>query len=156
MTGSASEAEDIVQEAYMRYQGSSGREIASLKAYLSTIVTHLSLDYLKSARVEREQYIGQWLPEPVLTSAPDGILLETLEQRESLSLAFLLLLEILSPPERAVFLLHEVFDYPFDEVAEMIDKTPANCRQIFHRAKHALAERRVRFVVLHHNASINS
>lgn len=145
MTGSASEAEDIVQEAYLRYQGGAEQEVVSLKAYLSTIVTRLSLDYLKSARVEREQYIGQWLPEPVLTSAPAGIPPETLEQQESISLAFLLLLEILSPPERAVFLLREVFDYPFHEIGEIIDKSPANCRQIFHRARQAISQRRVRF-----------
>src|SRR5690348_2850194 len=104
MTGSASDAEDLVQETYLRYQASAGQEIVSLKAYLSTIITRLSLDYLKSARVAREQYFGVWLPEPILTSQ-DGELLEAaLEQQEELSLAFLRLLESLSPPERAVFL----------------------------------------------------
>src|SRR5579859_3593354 len=145
MTGSASEAEDIVQEAYLRYQAADASEIRSLKSYLSTIVTHLSLDYLKSARVEREQYVGTWLPEPLLTTPSDPVALETIEQRESISLAFLILLEALTPPERAVFLLHEVFDYPFQEIAEIIGKSPTNCRQIFHRARHSIEERRQRF-----------
>src|SRR5689334_17770601 len=113
MTGSASDAEDLVQETYLRYQASAGQEIMSLKAYLSTIITHLALDHLKSARVVREEYFGTWLPEPILTAADGGFPLESIEQQETLSLAFLRLLEALSPPERAVFLLHEVFDYPF-------------------------------------------
>ena len=108
MTGSASDAEDLVQETYLRYQASASQEIVSLKAYLSTIITRLALDYLKSARVAREQYIGAWLPEPILTSEDGGFPLADLEQQEALSLAFLRLLEALSPPERAVFLLHEV------------------------------------------------
>jgi RNA polymerase sigma-70 factor, ECF subfamily len=145
MTGSASEAEDIVQESYLRYQNTPVNEIRSLKAFLTTIVVHLCLDYLKSARVEREQYIGQWLPEPVLTTDNDLQPPAKVEQYESISLAFLVLLETLTPPERAVFLLHEVFDYSFQEIAEIIDKNPANCRQIFHRASQHLAERRQRF-----------
>jgi RNA polymerase sigma-70 factor (ECF subfamily) len=142
MTGSASEAEDLVQETWLRYQASAGQEIASLKAYLTTIITHLALDYLKSARVTREQYFGTWLPEPILTSEDGGAILE---RQEELSLAFLRLLETLSPPERAVFLLHEVFDYPFSEISEMLEKSQANCRQIFHRAKQALEDKRARF-----------
>ena len=142
MTGSASDAEDLVQETWLRYQASAGQEIASLKAYLTTIITHLALDYLKSARVTREQYFGTWLPEPILTAEDGGAILE---RQEELSLAFLRLLETLSPPERAVFLLHEVFDYPFSEIAEMLEKSTANCRQIFHRAKQALEEKRARF-----------
>jgi RNA polymerase sigma-70 factor (ECF subfamily) len=145
MTGSASESEDIVQDAYLRYQATSKSEIRSLKSYLSTIVTRLCLDYLKSARVEREHYVGEWLPEPLLTTAEELVPLETLEQRESVSLAFLVLLETLTPPERAVFLLHEVFEYPFQEIGEVIGKSSTNCRQIFHRAKHAIEERRLRF-----------
>ena len=108
MTGSASDAEDLVQETYLRYQASASQEIVSLKAYLTTIITRLALDYLKSARVAREQYIGAWLPEPILTSEDGAFPLADLEQQEALSLAFLRLLEALSPPERAVFLLHEV------------------------------------------------
>src|SRR5690348_15537950 len=118
MTGSASDAEDLVQETWLRYQASAGQEIVSLKAYLTTIITRLALDYLKSARVTREQYFGTWLPEPILTSDDGGAILE---RQEELSLAFLRLLETLSPPERAVFLLHEVFDYPFSEIAEMLE-----------------------------------
>src|SRR6266849_4306027 len=145
MTGSASDAEDLVQETYLRYQASEREEIISLKAYLTTIITHLALDYLKSARVAREQYIGAWLPEPLLTSEDGGFPLADLEQQEALSLAFLRLLEALSPPERAVFLLHEVFDYPFSEIGSMLEKSPANCRQIFHRARQALQDKRARF-----------
>lgn len=145
MTGSASDAEDMVQETYLRYQANENAEIVSLKAYLTTIITHLALDYLKSARVTREQYVGTWLPEPILTSDEGEFPLEKVEQQESLSLAFLRLLETLNPPERAVFLLHEVFDYPFSEIGMMLEKSAANCRQIYHRAKHALQEQRVRF-----------
>ncbi len=145
MTGSASDAEDLVQETYLRYQANASQEIVSLKAYLSTIITRLALDYLKSARVAREQYMGAWLPEPILTSEDGGFPLADLEQQEALSLAFLRLLEALSPPERAVFLLHEVFDYPFSEIGSMLEKSPANCRQIFHRAKQTLQDQRARF-----------
>lgn len=145
MIGSASDAEDLVQETYLRYQASESAEIVSLKAYLTTIITHLALDYLKSARVTREQYVGTWLPEPILTSDEGEFPLEKVEQQESLSLAFLRLLETLSPPERAVFLLHEVFDYPFSEIGMMLEKSAANCRQIYHRAGQALQEQRVRF-----------
>ncbi len=145
MTGSASDAEDLVQETYLRYQASESEEIVSLKAYLTTIITRLALDYLKSARVTREQYMGTWLPEPILTSDDGEFPLADLEQQESLSLALLRLLETLSPPERAVFLLHEVFDYPFSEIGMMLSKSTANCRQIYHRARQALQEQRERF-----------
>jgi RNA polymerase sigma-70 factor, ECF subfamily len=145
MTGSASEAEDLVQETYLRYQASEGAEIVSLKAYLTTIISRLALDYMKSARVVREQYLGTWLPEPILTAEDGGVPLADLEQQEALSLAFLRLLETLSPPERAIFLLHGIFDYPFSEIGVMLSKSPANCRQIFHRARLALQNQRVRF-----------
>ncbi|HUS15014.1 MAG TPA: RNA polymerase sigma-70 factor [Chloroflexia bacterium] len=145
MTGSASDAEDLVQETYLRYQASAGQEIVSLKAYLSTILTRLALDHLKSARVAREQYIGAWLPEPILTAEDGGLPLADLEQQETLSLAFLRLLEALSPLERAVFLLHEVFAYSFREIGSMLEKSPANCRQICHRARQALQDQRARF-----------
>jgi RNA polymerase sigma-70 factor (ECF subfamily) len=146
MTGCASDAEDLVQETYLRYQASESTEIVSLKAYLTTIITHLALNYLKSARVVREQYMGTWLPEPILTTGDGGLFLANLEQQEALSLAFLRLLEALSPPERAVFLLHEVFDYPFSEIGVVLSKSPATCRQIFHRARQALQDKRTRFV----------
>jgi len=142
MTGSASEAEDIVQDSYLRYQATEPGEIRSLKSYLSTIVTRLSLDHLKSARVQREQYIGPWLPEPLLTG---DSALQSVEQRESIATAFLVLLETLSPHERAVFLLREVFEYEHAEIAEMLGLSAANCRQLFHRAQVRLAERRQRF-----------
>ena len=145
MTGSASEAEDIVQETYLHYCSTPKDDIRSLKSYLATIVTRLCLDYLKSARVAREHYIGPWLPEPILTTETSLLPDDTVEQRESISLAFLVLLERLTPPERAVFLLHEIFDYPFEEIASIIGKSSANCRQLFHRAKQHLAERQTRF-----------
>jgi RNA polymerase sigma-70 factor (ECF subfamily) len=147
MTGSASQAEDIVQDAYIRFQQAKTDAVPaqSLKAYLTTIVVNLCLNYLKSAHVQREEYIGIWLPEPMLTSLSDQVSPEaTVEQQESISLAFLVLLEKLTPPERAVFLLHEVFDYAFDDIAQMLGKSPANCRQLFHRAKSHLAEKRQR------------
>ncbi|GHO57845.1 DNA-directed RNA polymerase sigma-70 factor [Ktedonobacter robiniae] len=150
MTGYASQAEDIVQDAYLRYQQTDRAAIQSPKAYLTTIVTNLSLNYLKSAHAQREEYIGVWLPEPILTDLPEGESLEeNYEQQETISLAFLVLLEALTPPERAVFLLHEVFDYSFAEIAEIIEKTPENCRQLFHRAKSHVAEK-------HHRVSVDS
>ncbi len=145
MTGSASEAEDMVQETYLRFRDTPKSEIRLLKPYLTTVITHLCLDYLKSAHVQREQYIGPWLPEPILTTEAGLLPVETVEQRESISMALLVLLERLTPPERAVFLLHEVFDYSFEEVAEIIGKSPANSRQLFHRAKRHLAEKQSRF-----------
>jgi RNA polymerase sigma-70 factor (ECF subfamily) len=148
MTGYASQAEDIVQDAYLRYQQADQAAIQSPKSYLTTIVTNLSLNYLKSAQREREEYIGIWLPEPILTSLPEGESPEEqYEQQESISIAFLVLLERLSPPERAVFLLHEAFDYSFTEIAEIIEKTPEHCRQLFHRAKSHIAEKRHRVSV---------
>ena len=145
MTGYASQAEDIVQDAYLRYQQADQAAIHSPKSYLTTIVTNLSLNYLQSARAQREEYIGIWLPEPILTSLPEGESPEDhYEQQESISLALLVLLETLTPPERAVFLLHEAFDYSFAEIAEIIAKTPEHCRQLFHRAKGHVAEKRHR------------
>lgn len=141
MLGSASEAEDMVQETYLRSRLAQSSAIRSLKSYLTTIITRLCLDELKSARVQREQYIGSWLPEPLLTedaAAP-------IEQRETVSIAFLVLLEALTPPERAVFLLHEAFDYPYEEIGAIIDRSAATCRQLFHRAQLRLAEHRPRF-----------
>jgi RNA polymerase sigma-70 factor (ECF subfamily) len=156
MTGSASEAEDIVQDSYLRYRAAQSRgsqgeqdEIRSPKAYLSAIVTRLCLDHLSSARVTREQYIGPWLPEPVLTRDEAVAALQKIEQRESIATAFLVLLESLNPQERAVFLLREVFEYEHAEIAEMLGLSVANCRQIFHRAQRRIAERRPRFEPSH-------
>src|SRR5262245_49924794 len=143
MLGSASDAEDILQDAWMRYQATEQASVRSPKAFAATIVARLCLDRLKSAQITREQYIGPWLPEPVLTSemkAPDA----ALQQSESLTLAFLVLLEKLSPEERAVFLLKDIFGYEHSEVAEMLGLTPDHSRQLLHRAKARLAEGRAR------------
>lgn len=141
MLGSASDAEDMVQETYLRYRTAQEAEIRSLKSFLMTVITRLCLDELKSARVQREQYLGPWLPEPVLTGDAESLV----EQRESLSLAFLKLLEELTPAERAVFVLHEAFDYPYDEIGKILDKNTAACRQLFHRAEERLAAHQRRF-----------
>jgi RNA polymerase sigma-70 factor (ECF subfamily) len=146
MLGTAMEAEDIVQEAYLRYQAAQSQTIESPKAFLSTVVTRLCLNHLQSARSQRETYIGPWLPEPVLTD--DGALgspTKRAELHESISLAFLTLLERLTPVERAVFLLREVFDYEYGEIADILDKEESACRQLFSRAKKHIAEHRPRF-----------
>jgi RNA polymerase sigma-70 factor, ECF subfamily len=147
MVSSVSEAEDIVQEAFLRIHRAEaeGTRIESPKAYLSAVTTRLSIDYLKSARVRREQYVGQWLPEPLLTddAAPDGA--AHAETADSLSMAFLVLLESLTPVERAVFLLREVFDYGYDEIARIVDRTEDNCRQLYVRARRHVDEGRPRF-----------
>lgn len=141
MLGSASDAEDVVHDTFLRYTQTPDAEIRSPKAYLTTIATRLCLDQLKSARTRREQYVGIWLPEPILTAEAD----DSLERRESVSLAFLLLLERLTPYERAVFLLREVFDYGYDEIAEIVGKSATYCRQIFHQAKTHVQEQRHRY-----------
>jgi RNA polymerase sigma-70 factor (ECF subfamily) len=181
MLGSVSEAEDIVQEAFLRYHraesgpdSASGRAagrapVDSPKAYLSAVTTRLCIDYLRSARARREAYVGEWLPEPLLTGAagaagagaglgprvqpgrpapasglgadPAGLA----EQADTLSMAFLLLLERLSPVERAVFLLHDVFGYGYDEVADIVGKSEDNCRQLALRARRHVSERKPRF-----------
>jgi RNA polymerase sigma-70 factor (ECF subfamily) len=142
MLGSAMEAEDIVQEAYLRYQRVSPQDIDSPKAFLSAVVTRLCLNQLQSARARREQYVGPWLPEPILTAPSPSA---KLSADESISMAFLVLLENLTPPQRAVFLLREVFDYDYSEIAAILGKDEAACRQLFSRAKKHLAEHRPRF-----------
>jgi RNA polymerase sigma-70 factor (ECF subfamily) len=144
MLGSATDAEDILQDAWLRFAEAQPSDLRSAKAYLTTIVTRLCLDRLKSARATREEYIGPWLPEPVVTGEQPGPE-RSLAQAESVTLAFMVLLETLSPEERAVFLLREVFDYEYDEIAEMLETSAANCRQLFHRAKGRIAERKPRF-----------
>jgi RNA polymerase sigma-70 factor (ECF subfamily) len=146
MLGSATDAEDIVQEAYLRWQGASEDEVRSPKSYLSAITTRLCIDHLKSARSQREVYVGPWLPEPVLTGQ-ERDMTRTAELTESISTAFLLLLGSLGPVERAVFLLHEVFDYSYAEIAEIVGKSEANCRQMAHRAQQHIREHRPRFKV---------
>src|SRR5215470_4363336 len=148
MLGSVTEAEDIVQEAYLRYQATPTGEIVSHKAFLSTVVTRLCLNQLQSARALREAYIGPWLPEPVLSGVDERFApLQQAELHESLALAFLVLLEQLTPVERAVFLLREVFDYDYAEIAAIVGKAEATCRQVLHRARQHLKQRRPRFAV---------
>jgi len=142
MLGSVSEAEDVVQESLLRLHRA--EDVEHPKAFVATVVTRLSIDELRSARVRRETYVGPWLPEPVLTDdreEPE----QSVALAESVTLAFMVLLETLSPEERAVFLLREVFDHEYDEIAAMLDMTPANCRQLFHRAKLHIADRRPRY-----------
>jgi RNA polymerase sigma-70 factor (TIGR02957 family) len=155
MTGSVNDAEDIVQEAFLRAgkdgkDGGKDAEIESPKAYLATITTRLAIDHLRSARVRRESYVGTWLPEPLLASAPgtpraEPDPAELAETSDSLSMAFLVLLESLAPAERAVFLLREVFGYDYGEIAGITGKTEAACRQTFARARRRIDEGRPRF-----------
>src|ERR671937_1358628 len=146
MLGSAGDAEDVVQEAFLRAERAEaeGARIESRRAFLTTVTTRLAIDQLRSARARRETYIGPWLPEPLLTSnEPDAA--EHAEMADSLSMAFLVLLETLSPVERAVFLLREVFEYGYDEIAQIVGKTEANCRQIFARARRHIEASKPRF-----------
>jgi len=145
MLGSVADAEDAVQETYLRWRRSaeSGDEIHSPKAWLTTTISRVCLDQLGSARVKREQYIGPWLPEPLAGVTPD--IAETVADFDSLSLAFLVVLESLSPKERAVFLLHDVFGYDFASIGEIVGESDAYCRQLAKRARAHVAERRPRF-----------
>jgi len=147
MLGSVMDAEDMVQETYLRYQATPPETIHSLKAYLTTILTRLCMDQLQLARRKRELYVGPWLPEPILTTEEieTGDPEKRVDMQESISLAFLVLLEQLQPFERAVFLLREVFGYEFAEIATMLDKSEAACRRSFSRAKLHLREHRPRF-----------
>ncbi len=147
MLGSAMEAEDIVQEAYLRYRATPPESIRTLKSFLTTIVHHLCIDHLKSAQVRRETYVGPWLPEPIITDAGTAQMspLGHIIDRESISMAFLVLLESLSPLERAVFLRREVFDYEYAEIAEITGRNEAACRQLFSRAQKHVREHRPRF-----------
>lgn len=140
MLGSATDAEDMVQEASIRWLGRRDRAVESVRAYLVTIVTRLCLDQLDSAHSTRVTYAGPWLPEPVIMDEEGAA-----EQADSLSLAFLVLLEELTPLERAAYLLHDVFGYTFDEVAHSLGRSPAACRQLGSRARTHIDERRQRF-----------
>ena len=146
MLGSVSEAEDVVQEAMLRLHRvlESGEEIDSPAAYLSTITTRLAIDELRSARMRRERYVGEWLPEPLVT-ADENEPARHAEMADSLSLAFLTLLEDLTPEQRAVFLLREVFDYPYGEIAEIVGKSEPAARQLAVRARGHVGEGRQRF-----------
>ena len=152
MTGSISDAEDIVQEAFLRLTRvlRDGASIDSPKAYLATATTRLAISHLRSARVRRESYVGAWLPEPLLSDAPVGSKAEPdpaerAEMSDSLSMAFLVLLESLTPTERAVFLLHEVFGYDYKEIARITGKSETNCRQILARARQHVDDGKPRF-----------
>jgi RNA polymerase sigma-70 factor (TIGR02957 family) len=146
MLGSVAEAEDVAQESLVRVHRSleNGERIQSPLAFVATVATRLSIDELRSARARRESYVGEWLPEPLVADASDDPAHQA-EMADSLSLAFLVLLESLSPEERAVFLLRDVFDYDYDEIATIVGKSEANSRQLAARARRRVGERRPRF-----------
>jgi RNA polymerase sigma-70 factor (TIGR02957 family) len=149
MLGSMAEAEEVVQDAWLRWHEAARDSFDSAEAWLVTVVTRLSIDRLRTAKVQREHYIGAWMPEPMLTGMPDSP--ETpeqlLERADNVSVAFLAVLERLAPEARAAFLLREVFDADYDEVARTLGKTEAACRQLVHRAKAQVQEGRPRFAV---------
>ena len=151
MLGSVAEAEDKVQETFLRWQKVAGEQVQSARALLTTIITRLCIDHLRSARHQREEYVGVWLPEPLVgaDSRDPG---KATELADSLTNAFMMIIETLSPVERAVFLLHEIFGYDFTEVSEMVGKSEANCRQMAVRARERLAARRPRFQADRHKA----
>jgi RNA polymerase sigma-70 factor (ECF subfamily) len=146
MLSSVAEAEDLVQEAYLRWHRAlvAGTEVESPKAFLAAVTTRLAIDHLRARRTRRESYVGPWLPEP-LVAETEADLAQHVEMADSLSMAFLVLLESLSPVERAVFLLREVFEYGYDEIAQIVDKSEANCRQIFARARRHIETSKPRF-----------
>jgi RNA polymerase sigma-70 factor (ECF subfamily) len=144
MLGSASDAEDVVQETWLRWSGVDQASVCHPRAYLVRIVTRQALNRLRTVSRRREDYVGEWLPEPLVTS-PD--VAEDVELAESVSVAMLTVLETLGPVERAVFVLREVFDTPYDEIAETVGKTPAAVRQVAHRAREHVAARRPRMEV---------
>jgi RNA polymerase sigma-70 factor (ECF subfamily) len=144
MLGSVGEAEDVVQEAFLRLHRGGQDDVDNLEAYATTVTTRLAIDTLRSARVRRERYVGPWLPEPIVDSV-DGDPAHRLELDETVSTAFLVLLEALSPVERAVFVLREVLGYEYAEIAAVVGKSEANCRQIFARARKRIDEGKPRF-----------
>jgi RNA polymerase sigma-70 factor, ECF subfamily len=148
MLGSVADAEDMLQETFIRWQQAANDEVRSPRAFLITVITRLSINQLQSARVRREEYVGEWLPEPLVTDPrgdPGSDPLGVLKVDESLSMAFLLLLERLTPMERAVFLLREVFEYEYEEIAKVLGQTETNCRQILRRARQHVGDIRRRF-----------
>jgi RNA polymerase sigma-70 factor (ECF subfamily) len=146
MVGSVAETEDIVQEAFLRLHRArqEGVAVESPKAYLAALTTRLAIDHLRSARVRRESYVGPWLPEPIIQEEEPALARQT-EMAESVSMAFMLILEALSPVERAVFLLREVFDYSYEQIAGIVEKSEENCRQIFARARRHIDAGKRRF-----------
>ncbi|MFI5916083.1 RNA polymerase sigma factor SigJ [Dactylosporangium sp. NPDC051541] len=147
LLGSAAEAEDAVQETFLRWQAADIGRIDVPEAWLTKVLTNLCLNQLNSARVRRETYVGQWLPEPLLAGDPMLGPADTAEQRESVSYAVLTLMERLAPNERAVYVLREAFDYPHREIAEFLDISEATSQQVFHRAKQHIAQGRARVAV---------
>src|SRR5918996_1651336 len=144
MLGSVMDAEDLVQDAFIHWQEAADPDIRTPQAYLATIVTRRAIDHLRSARTKRETYVGPWLPEPLVTEhAPDPS--GPVELAESLSMAFLVMLERLSPVERAIFVLREAFDFEFPDIARIVGKTETNCRQILLRARKRLGKTEARF-----------
>ncbi len=139
MLGSVAEAEDVAQDALLRLHETPA--VANADAFLTTVATRLAIDVLRSARVRREAYVGSWLPEPLVEDDAPGVV----EEDETISLAFLVALERLTPDERAVLVLREAFDYGFDEIGDIVGKDPANCRQILSRARRRVADDRRRF-----------
>jgi len=146
MLGSMAEAEEVVQDAWLRWHEAAKDTFDSAEAWLVTVVTRLSIDRLRAAKVQREHYIGAWMPEPMLTEAPDTPE-QLLERADNISVAFLAVLERLAPEARAAFLLREVFDADYEEVARTLGKSEAACRQLVHRAKAQVQEGRPRFTV---------
>src|SRR5258708_24435303 len=145
MVGTVADSEDMLQDAFIRWQQAPRDEIRSPKAFLVTIVSRLRINHLQSARVQREEYVGQWLPDPIVTDAASDPT-SAMWAGESISMAFLVLLERLTPIERAVFLLREVFDYDYAEISAAVGRTEANCRQILRRAKEHVHAARPRFI----------
>ncbi len=145
LLGSAGEAEDVVQDAFLRFSDTDRAAIETPAAWLTKVVTNLCLNRMASARVRRESYVGPWLPEPVATADSALGPLDTVELRDSVSMAFLLLLERLTPPERAVFVLRESFGYRHREIGGILGLSEANCQQLYHRAKQRIGDRRPRF-----------
>jgi RNA polymerase sigma-70 factor (ECF subfamily) len=146
MLGSLAEAEDVVQDVWTRWHGADTENVDNAEAWLVATTTRRAIDRLRQARAEREKYVGIWLPEPVLTYGP--VTPEQLHEASSdLSVAFLIVLERLAPEARAAFLLHEVLDVDYDEIARILDKSEAACRQIVHRAKSQLRDERARYAV---------
>ena len=146
MLGSVAEAEEVVQDAWLRWHETDKTALGSAEAWLVTVVTRLSIDRLRAAKVQREHYVGAWMPEPTLTGGPDTPE-QLLERADNISVAFLAVLERLAPEARAAFLLREVFDADYDEVARTLGKSEAACRQLVHRAKAQVQEARPRFQV---------
>ena len=146
MLGTVADAEDMLQETFIRWQQAGEEEIRSPRAFLITIISRLCINHLQSARVRREEYIGQWLPEPIVTD-PANDPLNIIRVDESLSMAFLILMERLTPVERAVFLLREVFEYEYAEIAAILGQSEVNCRQILRRSRQHVSAMRPRFKV---------